>query len=365
VGPLLQVALTLIFKVRTIELVLLGWDDTFFPSDGASIPMLEFVLKPWHLFVLFLASHINREQQRVIAYLQVENQVLREKLGKGRILLNDDQRRRLAMKGKALGRRALHELTTIVTPDTILRWHRELVAKKWNYCHLRQRIGRPRVHKETVTLVVRMARENSAWGYNRIQGALRNLGVKLSDTTVGNILREHGIEPAPDRGKKTTWKTFLKAHWDCLAAADFTTVEVWTTKGLVTFYILVAMRLSTRRVEITGVTRNPDASWVQQAGRNLTDCHDGFLKDTRYLLLDRDTKFLPLRGLLESTDTEVVLLPPRSPNLNSQIERYMKSMKSECLNKMIFFGEKSLRRALAEFGTHYKWASHCLLRVCG
>jgi putative transposase len=279
--------------------------------------------------------------------------VLREKLGKGRILLNDDQCRRLAVKGKLLGRKALRELTIIVTPDTIMRWHRELVAKKWDFSHLRKRIGRPRTKQEKVELILRMAEENPSWGYDRIQGALKNLGVVLSDTTVGNILREHGIEPAPERRKKTTWKTFLKAHWDVLAAADFTSVEVWTSGGLVTFYVLVVMKLSTRRIEIAGVTTNPDGAWVQQMGRNLTDYDDGFLKDTKYLLLDRDTKFCPLRGVHESTETEVVLLPPRSPNLNSQIERYMRSMKSECLDKVIFFGEKSLRRALDEFTEHY------------
>jgi len=202
-------------------------------------------------------------------------------------------------------------------------------------------------------LIIQMAEKNPTWGYDRIQGALKNVGLKLSDTTVGNILREHGIEPAPQRGRKPTWKTFLKAHWEVMGAADFTTIEVWTRRGLVTFYILVVMRLSTRCVEIGGVTPNPDAAWLQQAGRNLTDCYDGFLNDTRYLLLDRDTKIQLFRGVLESTDTKVVLLPPRSPNLNAQIERYMRSMKSECLNPMVFFGETSLRKALTEFTAHY------------
>ena len=230
---------------------------SFFVWKGLPVLMLEFILRPWHLIVLFLASQLNREQQRVIEYLHVENQVLREKLGKGRILLNDDQRRRLAVKGKALGRRALRELATIVTPDTILRWHRELVAQKWDFSALSKRIGRPRTREEKTRLVVQMAKENPTWGYGRIQGALKNLGVQLSDTTIGSILREHGIEPAPERQRTTTWKTFLKAHWEVLGAVDFTTNEVWTRGGLVTFYILVVMRLSTRRIEIAGVTPNP------------------------------------------------------------------------------------------------------------
>ena len=278
--------------------------------------MLEFSLRPWHVVVLFLASRLNQEQQRAVEYLQVENEVLREKLGKKRILLSDEQRRRLAVKGKVLGRSALRSLATIVTPDTILRWHRELVAKKWDYSHLRCKIGRPGTTQEVVDLVLRMAKENPTWGYDRIQGALKNLGIKLSDTTIGNILREHGIEPAPKRGRTTTWKAFLKAHWEVLGAVDFTTIEVWTLWGLTTFYILVAMRVSTRQVDIVGVTTSPDAAWVQQAARNLIDYEDGFLRDTRYLIVDRDTQFLPLRGVLKGSDTKVVLLPPKSPNLN-------------------------------------------------
>ena len=130
--------------------------------------MLTPVLKPWHIIVFALASHLNREQQRVIEYLHAENRVLREKLGKKRILLNDDQRRRLAVKGKVLGRKLLRGLTTIVTPDTILRWHRELVAKKWDYSHLRRKVGRPRTKQEVADLIVRMAQENPTWGAPRM-----------------------------------------------------------------------------------------------------------------------------------------------------------------------------------------------------
>ena len=140
-----------------------------------------------------------------------------------------------------------------------------------------------------------------------------------------------------------------------LTAVGFMTIEVWKRGSLVTFYILVVMRLSTRRIQIAGVTPNPNAAWVQQVARTLTDCYDGFLRDSRYVLVDRDTKLQPLRGVFESTDTKAVLLPPKSPNWNAQIERYMRSMKSECLNRTIFFGERSLHYALAEFEAHY----HC------
>jgi len=138
-----------------------------------------------------------------------------------------------------------------------------------------------------------------------------------------------------------------------LAAVDFTTVEVWTQGGLVTFYILVAMRISTRRIEIAGITPNPNAAWVQQIARNLTDCYDGFLRDSRYVLVDRDANFLAFCGVIEGSETKAVVTPPHSPNLNANLERYMRSVKSECLNRMIFFGERSLRRALTQFEAHY------------
>jgi transposase InsO family protein len=185
-----------------------------------------------------------------------------------------------------------------------------------------------------------MARENPSWGYDRIQGALANLGHEISDQTVGNILRAHGIEPAPDRKRQPSRKTFLKAHWDSIAAADFTTIEVWTRSGLVTFYLLVVMHLKIRRVKNAGVTANPDGPWVRQIGRNLTEWEDGFLRDASYVILDRDRKFLPFRGYIEdNTDIAAVVLPPRSPNLNAYLERFMRSLKSECLDRMIFFGQ--------------------------
>jgi len=127
-------------------------------------------------------------------------------------LLSDDQRRRLAVKGKILGRKMLEQLATIVTPDTILRWHRELIARHWDYSNRRKAAGRPPVTPEIVELVLQIAKESPSWGYDRIQGALANLGHRISDTTVANILKAHGVEPAPARKRQLTWKSFLKAH---------------------------------------------------------------------------------------------------------------------------------------------------------
>ena len=176
--------------------------------------------------LLIIAGWINRQQQEAIEYLKAENRVLREKLGKKRILLNDEQRKRLAIKGKILGSKRLKEIGSLFTPDTILRWHRRLIAEKWDYSDRRQKKGRPPVDSEIVKLVLKFANENPNWGYDRIQGALADLGHKVSDQTVGNILKSHGVDTAPDRDTQTSWKTFLKAHWDTLAAIDFTNVEV-------------------------------------------------------------------------------------------------------------------------------------------
>lgn len=301
--------------------------------------------------LVILAGWIHRQQQQVIEYLRTENQVLKEKLGKKRILLNDDQRRRLAVKGKILGRKMLEQVGTLFTPDTILRWHRMLVAKKWDYSDRRKnKPGRPPVSDEVRQLVLRMARENPDWGFDRIQGALANLGHAVSDQTGGNILKEHGIEPAPDRKRQTTWKTFLKAHWDVLSAVDFTTIEVWTKGGLVTFYLLFVMHLKTRRVHFAGCTTNPGALWMKQIARNLTDVEDGFLNGQRYLLMDRDTKFCEaFQQILKDEGVQPMLLPPRSPNLNAHLERFFRSLKEESLHKMIFFGENSLRRATSSY----------------
>ena len=173
---------------------------------------MNVVLQPWQLLIAILSGWIHSRQQQIIEFQNDQLISLMKSQGKKRILLTDDQRRLLAVKGKALGRKTLRELTTIVTPDTILRWHRELVARKWDHSEKRKSVGRPRIRQVIVDLILRFAKENPTWGYDRIQGALANVGYHISDTTVGNILKAHGIEPAPDLKRQTTWKTFLKAH---------------------------------------------------------------------------------------------------------------------------------------------------------
>jgi len=195
------------------------------------------LLLPFQLVLLMFAGWVNRHQLDVIEYLQEENRVLKERLSGRRLRFTDAERCRLARKARSLGRKVLNELETLVTPDTLLRWYRVLVACKWDYSH-RRGPGRPRTKKTIVDLVLRMALENQSWGYTRIRGALANLGHQVGRGTVANILKENGIDPAPERDAHTRWSTFLKAHWECLTATDFLSVEVFTIKGLVTHYVL-------------------------------------------------------------------------------------------------------------------------------
>jgi transposase InsO family protein len=311
------------------------------------------VIQPFHLLVIALAGWLNRHQQAVIDYLIEENRVLKEQLEGQRLRFTDDQRIRLAVKAKVIGRRLLDELETLVTPDTLFAWHRKLIAQKWTYT--RKGRGRPRIAQEITDLVLLMAGENVSWGYDRIQGALANLGHIIAPNTVKNILKRHGIEPAPEREKRTSWTTFLKAHWEVMAATDFFTVEVWTPRGLVTHYVLFIIHLSTRSVHIAGVTTAPNSAFMKQMARNLTDVSDGFLLNSRYLIMDRDTKYMAdFRGHLDREGVKPVRCPARAPNCNAFAERFVRSIKEECLDRMILFGEASLRRALREYVVHYQ-----------
>ncbi len=257
------------------------------------------------------------------------------------------------MKGHALGRKGLRELDPIVTPDTILRWYRELVAKKYDGSQ-RRKPGRPRTPPELRDLVVRMARENPSWGYTRIRDAMGNLGHQLARTTVQSILKEHGIDPAPERSKRTSWKVFLRAHWQAIAACDFFTVEVLTLAGLTRYYVMFVIALQSRRVEIAGIIRQPHGAWMLQVARNLTNPEDGFLRDMRFLILDRDPLYTSaFRDLLTAAGVTPVRLPARSPNLNAFAERFVRSIKYECLGKLVLLGENHLRSAVHEYVAHY------------
>ena len=253
-------------------------------------------------------------------YLREENRVLREQLGPRPLRLTDAQRRRLAVRGQKLGRRILAQVAGILTPDTILRWYRRLIARKYDGS-ARRRPGRAITPRDVADLVVRMAVENPPWGYTRIRGALANVGHDIAPNTVKRILHDHGIEPAPERARRTPWKAFLQAHWDGLAACDLFTVEVLTLAGLKRYLVFFVIELETRRVTVAGIHPQPYGAWMEQLARNLTDPVEGCLRTASHLIHDRDPLYTRVFGeILMGGGVQPIRLPPKSPNLNAYAE---------------------------------------------
>jgi transposase InsO family protein len=287
------------------------------------------------LLIASLAGLMNRRQAEVLDYL-------------------DRGEPRTGTEGAAqgegapaeIGRRLLMQVATIVTPDTLLRWHRNLIAAKWTYPT--QRVGRPGLMKEIRELIVRFARENCGWGYCRIEGALRNVGHRVAPTTIRKVLKEHGIKPAPDR--PTSWRSFLRSHWDQIAGTDFFTTEVWTASGLATFYVLFVIELDTRRARLVGITRNPNDTWMGHAGERAA----GLLRGRRFLICDGDAKFrYRFKIVLEAAGIRLVKTPYQAPNANAHAERFVRSIKHECLDRVIVFCEAHLRRVIEEYLERY------------
>jgi putative transposase len=307
----------------------------------------------WKHLLAYITETVDQELWLRHEYLVTENRMLRHQI-KGRIRLSDGERETLAELGQKLGQHALAAVATIVKPDTILAWHRQLITKKFDGSQHRRSPGRPNIDAEIKALVVRMAQENRSWGYDRIVGALANLGYTISDQTVGNILKRHGLPPAPQRKTTTTWKEFIRTHLDVLVATDFFTAEVWTLSGLVTYYVLFFIRLGTWEVHVAGVTPHPNHAWMRQIARNITMEQWGFRASGQYLIHDRDGKYGPaFHQIIDAAGVTRVPLPPRSPNLNAYAERWVRSVKEECLARMILFGEASLRHVLRQYVEHF------------
>lgn len=306
----------------------------------------------WKTLLASITGSVDEQLLLRIEYLVAENSIMRNQIT-GRLHLSDAKRTTLAELGKKLGKQALEEVAKVAKPDTILAWHRKLVAQKFDGSTQRKSRGRPRVDKELEDLVVRMAQENRRWGYDRLAGALAHLGYAISDQTVGNILKRRGLPPAPERQKTTTWKEFVRSHMEVLWATDFFTTEVWTLGGLVTYYVLFFIHLETRRVHVAGVTPHPNEQWMMQMARNLTMDEWGILQPGQYLIHDCDTKFCAaFKETLDRAGVKRVPLPPRSPQLHAFAERFVRSVKEEALSRMILFGERSLWHVLNEYMTH-------------
>jgi transposase InsO family protein len=291
---------------------------------------------------------LERRERETVAYLIEENRLLRRQLGTRRLRLTDDDRRRLAARAHRVGRAALRGVATIATPDTLLRWHRQLIARKWTYA---SKPGRRGVLREIRQLVVRMAEDNPTWGYTRIEGALKNVGHRVGRSTIARILKAHGLPPVPQR--PTSWQTFLKAHWGVIAGADFFTTEVWTWQGLITYYTVFVIDLASRRVQILGSTPHPEALFMQQIARTLTMAEASGV-NVPTVICDRDRKWTgEVRRRLGNAGIRVVLTPERASNANAYAERFVRSIKEECLDRLIPIGEGHFRHAVAEYVAHY------------
>ena len=307
----------------------------------------------WKTVLAYITGTVDQELLLRNEYLVAENRILRNQIT-GRVRLTDGERTTLAALGKRLGKKALAEVMSVVKPETLLAWHRKLIARKFDGSTYRRYPGRPRIDPAIEKLIIQFAQENRAWGYDRIVGALKNVGYTVSDQTVGNILQRHGLPPAPERKKTTTWREFIRSHWDILVATDFFTTEVWTRSGLVTYYILFFIQVGSRKVHIAGLTPNPNGAWMTQIARNSTMTEWGFLTPGQHVIHDRDTKFCStFQETIKAAGVKLVKLPPRSPNLNAHAERWVRSVKEEVLSRLILFGEGALRQVLKEYVTHY------------
>jgi putative transposase len=307
--------------------------------------------------VAMLAYGLNERMARKAEYLREENRVLKDALlaatGKSRIPLTDDQRRRLATKGKALTPAEREECCQIVRPCTILAWFRQLVARKYDSSRVR-RPGRPRKAHDIRELVLRLAGENYGWGYTKIRDALRGLKIEIGRTTVANILAEAGVEPAPERNRKRTWKLFLRTHWDTLYACDFFAVETLGFFGTVRYMVFFVIELKSRAVHIGGIRIDPGGAWMLQVARTLLDPVDGFLRNATHLVHDRDPVYTKAwTTLLESGGVKCVPIPAQSPNCTPHAERFVRTIRTECLGQFVIFGERHLRYLVGSFVEHY------------
>ncbi|HEY7418226.1 MAG TPA: integrase core domain-containing protein [Ktedonobacteraceae bacterium] len=266
----------------------------------------------------------------------------------------------LAMLAGKLVQRAPHsrarlsQSLLLFTPETVLRWHRELVRRKWTFRH-QPTAGRPRIAVELEALIVRLARENPRWGYGKIEGELRKLGYRVGRSTVRNVLKRQHLPPAEVRAQKSsTWRSFLRQHQQQLLACDFFTVE---TLRLKTVYVLFFIEIGTRRIHLSGCTVNPTAAWVTQQARQLVWKLQEEGRTMRFLLHDRDAKFpVSFDTVFVTERIEVILTPYHAPNANAYAERWVRSMREECLDHLLIINERHLEHVLKEFGQYYNQA---------
>ena len=309
--------------------------------------------------VRLIAATLLAKQNKVliaeVAYLRTEIGFLHEQIPKNKALrFTDSWRKRLARAAAGVDWKRLAGIATIAKATTIRGWYRLMIAKKLGAN--RAGPGRPQIGAEVEQTVIRFAQENPTWGQLRIRGELLKLGITVSARTIAAILDRHGFKPAPERGTDSTWKSFLAEHRDTVVATDFFTVDVWNWLGKRSYDVLFAIHLGGRRVHIAGITEHANADFMTQTARNDTMADVGWLNQVgaKYLIHDRDTKFCGRwQEVLNATGIETVPIPPRSPNLNAFAERWVRTVKHECIRRCWFIGRDGLEWALAEYCRHY------------
>ena len=313
-------------------------------AEGMAVSLFYWSLRRL-LELLILRRRSEREKEIEILLLRHQLQVLERQVARPQLTQAD--RALLAAFSRVLPRQAWNR-SLFVRPATLLRWHRELLARRWTYP--RRRCGRPATAAEIRELVVRLARENPGWGYRRIQGELVGLGVKLAASTVWSMLKEAGIGPAPKRSE-TSWAEFLRRQAASVLECDFLTVD---TLFLKRFYVLFFIGLATRRVWLAGITTNPDGAWVTQQARNLLMQLDDEDVHPRFLVRDRDSKFTrAFDEVFRSEGIRVIRAPVRAPKARAHAERWVGSVRRECLDRLLILGRRHLQHVVATYALHY------------
>jgi hypothetical protein len=296
------------------------------------------------LALVLLLARGDRSKELELLVLRHELSILRRQARRPQ--LNESDRLFLAALSRVVPRRSWHAF--FITPETLLRWHRRLVARRWTYPG--RRPGRPPIDQTVRELILRLARENDHWGYVRIVGELRKLGITVSATLVRNVLARAGVPPAPERAA-SSWRSFLRQHGNTILASDFFTVDtVWPRRLHVLFFVSIA----TRRVEYVACTRNPDTAWMTQQARNLLMDLDDRGQRARFLIHDRDSKFSrAFDAIFASEGFTIVRTPLQAPNANAYAERWVGSARRECLDRLLIFSRRQLEHVLRVYIRHF------------
>jgi transposase InsO family protein len=300
-----------------------------------------------------LSESVESELLASNALLEAQVKALQAQLGKP-VRLTDAQKIELARLAQGLSPAAREQACLLAKPSTMMGWYRRLIARKFDGSAHRRQPGRPRIKPSTEELILHFAKENPRWGCLKICGALKQLDVKVSHQTILNVLRRNGYHPAERHAGADSWAWFLNIHRSIVVATDFFSVEVLTPRGLVTYFVLFFIELERRTVYLAGITAHPNEQWMMQVARNLTMADSGFLIGKAHVIMDRDAKYCPrFRAYLRREGIRVIRSPPMSPNMNAYAERWVRSVKHECLRFIIPVSRASLERALGEYVAHY------------